>query len=333
MTTPITPTIPRFTVERLGIIMAPSPTEWMEYEGVCNPGGVLGRDGSYYLFPRLVAKGNHSRIGIARVQRDYSSRPRSVERLGLALSAYADYERPVGCEDARVTYVEAMDCYVMTYTAVGPEGPRVALAYSDDLRDWQRDGLARWREQAGLDHIANAYNKDAVLFPDPVFAPDGRPALALLHRPILAVGVRPSIYISYCPLETLEIAGCPIWEQHRLLVKPELSWECDRIGAGCPPIKTVNGWLVFYHGVSWLENTRHYQAGALLLDTNNPHTLLARSTTPIFGPKTLEERTGTVPMVTFPTAADVRPNGDIDVYYGAADYRICAVRLHPTGGQ
>jgi len=32
-----------------------------------NPAAVRSPDGKLYLFPRLVAKGNYSRIGIARV--------------------------------------------------------------------------------------------------------------------------------------------------------------------------------------------------------------------------------------------------------------------------
>ena len=39
-----------------------------EVEGVLNPAAARGPDGELHLFPRLVAKGNYSRIGIARVR-------------------------------------------------------------------------------------------------------------------------------------------------------------------------------------------------------------------------------------------------------------------------
>jgi predicted GH43/DUF377 family glycosyl hydrolase len=39
-------------------------------------------------------------------------------------------------EDPRVTYVEPLQHYVMTYTAFSAAGPRIALAISDDLRHW-----------------------------------------------------------------------------------------------------------------------------------------------------------------------------------------------------
>ncbi len=97
-----------------------------------NPAAARGPDRKLYLFPRLVAKGNYSRIGIARVNFDESGDPCGVERLGIALEPEADYElRPDGsggCEDPRITFVEKFQQYVMTYTALSPAGPRIALA-------------------------------------------------------------------------------------------------------------------------------------------------------------------------------------------------------------
>src|SRR5436305_7070219 len=82
---------PLFTIERLGVVMAPEPGNPLEVEGVLNPAGVVGPDGHYYLFPRLVAAGNYSRIGVARVRRDVGDRPIGVERLGVALEPETPY--------------------------------------------------------------------------------------------------------------------------------------------------------------------------------------------------------------------------------------------------
>ena len=60
-------TIP-FQLQRLGMLMEPEPGNPQEVEGVLNPGVARGPDGHLYLFPRLVAKCNYSRIGIARVK-------------------------------------------------------------------------------------------------------------------------------------------------------------------------------------------------------------------------------------------------------------------------
>src|ERR1700728_4379469 len=131
-------------LRRLGQIMEPEPGNPLEVEGTLNPAAVRGPDGRLYLFPRLVAQGNYSRIGIVRVQFNEDGDPVGIERLGIALEPEADYERRPdggGCEDARVTFVEPLGQYVMTYTAFSTKGPRIALAASKDLFHWKRLGL------------------------------------------------------------------------------------------------------------------------------------------------------------------------------------------------
>src|SRR5450755_241950 len=124
-----------FNLQRLGILMQPEPGNPQEVEGVLNPAAARGPDGELYLFPRLVAQGNYSRIGIARVRFNEAGDPAGVERLGIALEPEMDYElRPDGsggCEDPRITFVEPLRRYVMTYTAYSPHGPRIALAIPD----------------------------------------------------------------------------------------------------------------------------------------------------------------------------------------------------------
>src|SRR6185295_12420569 len=121
-----------FQLQRLGLVMEPELDNPLEAEGVLNPAAVRGPDGQFYLFPRLVARGNYSRIGIARVKYNKTGDPVGVERLGIALEPEADFElRPDGsggCEDPRIAFGEDLQRYVMTYTALSPKGPRIALA-------------------------------------------------------------------------------------------------------------------------------------------------------------------------------------------------------------
>ncbi|MDI1313463.1 MAG: hypothetical protein PSV43_14955, partial [Prosthecobacter sp.] len=135
-----------FQMQRFGVVMEPEPGNPLEAGGVLNPAAVRGPDGQLYLFPRLVADGNFSRIGIARVQFDKDGDPVGVERLGIALEPETNYELRAdgsgGCEDPRITFVEPLQKYVMTYTALSSRGPRIAFALSDDLFHWERMGLA-----------------------------------------------------------------------------------------------------------------------------------------------------------------------------------------------
>ena len=201
------------------MLMEPEPGNPQEVEGVLNPAAVRGPDGELYLFPRLVAKGNYSRIGIARVQFNAAGDPAGVERLGIALEPEADYElRPNGgggCEDPRVTFVEPLQRYVMTYAAFSAAGPRIAFAISEDLFHWKRLGLATFGPYQGIDFV-HVDDKDASLFPVAIPNPSGKTEMALLHRPLFP-GTRPeetachpgprdvdldheSIWISYCPM-------------------------------------------------------------------------------------------------------------------------------------
>ena len=104
------------------------------------------------------------------------------------------------------------------------------------------------------------------------------------------------------------------------------------MGAGPPPLKTEHGWLLLYHGVASHLNAGIYQAGAVLLDLDDPSQVIARTRDNILEPRLPWELTGQVPGVVFPSGWVVRepdgsepgPEGASDdaealVYYGAAD--------------
>jgi predicted GH43/DUF377 family glycosyl hydrolase len=350
--------MPGFQLKRLGLVMEPEPGNPLEVEGVLNPAGVRGPDGQYYIFPRLVAKGNYSRIGIARVKFNADGDPAGVERLGIALEPEAEYElRPDGsggCEDPRITFGEHLRRYVMTYTALSPKGPRIALALSEDLFHWQRLGLATFRPYQGIE-FDGVDDKDASIFPVAIPDPDGQPAMAILHRPLFP-GTRPeekatapvsrvvdfhreSIWISYCPLG--EVGDEPYYLSHftlhSRLASPVAPWERLKIGGGTPPILTRHGWMVIYHGVCELpepSTAAHnlcYSAGVLVLPQQHPRHIRYRSLEPVLTPELPQERLGTVANVVFPTAVDRRDDlgmpDRFDVYYGMADYRIGVARL------
>jgi beta-1,2-mannobiose phosphorylase / 1,2-beta-oligomannan phosphorylase len=348
-----------FRLERLGLIMAGDPADPDEAWGVLNPAACRGRDGELYLYPRVVAANNLSRVGIARVVFE-EGEPRRVERLGYAMEPTEGFERnprTAGVEDPRVTYVAAIDHYVMAYTAYGPVGPRVALALSPDGLTWRRLGPARFAYMPRYQTDFAMYtNKDAMIFPGPVIAPSGRLSLALLHRPDYNVAwwtedgyhvpptgimeARPSIWISYVALDAVrsDLARLADWSEHHLLAGPEREWEALKIGGGTPPVLTSLGWLTIFHGVSGeiapgeaRQVGVRYAAGVLILDRDDPRTILYRSPTPVLAPDTEEEQHGIVDNVVFPTAVDVRAAGRIDVYYGMADARIGVARMEVPG--
>ncbi len=174
--------------------------------------------------------------------------------------------------------------------------------------------------------------------------PDGNPSLAMIHRPAYTAmdiphgvtEVRPSIWISYCALPDggSDVRALRQLRHHHPLIEPREPWEELRVGGGTPPVLTSDGWLLIYHGAAGtipedakLPKRVRYSAGALVLDRTDPRTVLYRSRSPVLEPETREETEGVVPQVVFPTGADDRGDGRVDVYYGMADAFIGAARL------
>lgn len=347
-----------FALYRRALLMEPNESDPLELGGVLNPACARGPDRQLYLFPRLVAEGNYSRIGIARVVFDVAGEPVSVERLGIALEPTETYEKNEvtggGCEDPRITYLACLGIYVMTYTALSPAGPRIAIAVSRDLLTWDRLGLVEFAAEKQVRLQEALDNKDAVLFPSLVTDPQtGKPAIALIHRPTVAGSrnvfvdpwwgprsratdrrsvprtVHPSVWISYSKgIESIDDL-CSFQSHHRLL-SPRESWERVKVGAGPPPLLTPHGWLLIYHGVAQSAGHFRYSAGAALLDRDDPRRVLYRTRRPILTPG-LDDQLGVVPDVVFPTAIDQRTDlgtpSRVDVYYGMADSRIGVATL------
>ncbi|MFF0344774.1 glycosidase [Kribbella sp. NPDC004875] len=334
--------------------MSPEPGDPLEAEGVLNPGTAWGSDGQLYLYPRLVAEGNVSRIGRARVV-IADGEPVGAERLGVVLAPDQGWERSrqnAGVEDPRITFVEPLGIHVMTYVAYGPLGPRPAIAVSRDTVGWQRLGPIRFGYQPELDTDLNLFaNKDITFFPEAVPGPDGKPSLALLHRPMWdldwlrpgagaptpagIVDARPSIWIGYVDLEqaTRDLSTLTSVYGSELIAAPEMPFEESKIGAGPPPLRVPEGWLVLHHGVTGanvkgfeLAHGARYTAGGILLDPADPRRVLARTPEPLLVPETAEELQGTLGNVVFPTA--VEKIGDrYFVFYGMADSRIGVAEL------
>jgi predicted GH43/DUF377 family glycosyl hydrolase len=101
-------------------------------------------------------------------------------------------------------------------------------------------------------------------------------------------------------------------------------WDSLRIGIGPPLIKTEHGWLLVYHGVKETVGGAIYRLGLVLLDLEEPTTVLRRTSSWVLSPSEPYERQGDVPNAVFPCGLvhDTR-SGELRLYYGAADTTIC----------
>jgi len=343
-----------YTLTRMGVIMTPEDGNELEAEGVLNPATGRTPDGTLYLLPRLVATGNVSRVGLARLIIE-DGVPTGVEREGVVLAPDRGWERGAnnaGVEDPRVTFVPLLGLHVMTYVAYGPLGPRTAVAVSEDLREWRRLGPALFAYDDALDMDLNLFhNKDTVFFPEPVTAPDGVASFAVLHRPMWDLGEtrpgegirvpagvtdrRQSIWISYVPVSEVlaDVSALTMWRGHRFLAGPEYAFEELKIGGGPAPLRVPEGWLLLHHGVTGVINSAfdqqqkvNYAAGAMILDADDPTIVLARTEEPLLKAETPDETSGIVPNVVFPTAIE-EIEGQLYVFYGMADSKIGVARM------
>ena len=343
-----------YGLERLGVVMRPDPERPFEAEGVLNPGSGRTADGRLWLLPRLVAAGNVSRVGLASVVVEQGV-PVGVRHEAVVLGPDTGWERShshAGVEDPRVTWIPDLGVHVMAYVAFGPLGPKPALAVSGDLRSWRRLGPIHFEYDETLDTDLTMFpNKDVVVFPEPVPGPDGEPAYAILHRPMWNLGLvtggrdvylpagvddpRPGIWISYAPVAAVrhDVRALTRLNGHRPVAVSAYGYEELRIGAGPPPLRVPEGWLLIHHGVAgqevdgWVpQQGLRYAAGAMLLDPADPARVLERTATPLLTPDVAEERHGVAPNVVFPTA--IEQIGDQRfVFYGMADSSIGVARL------
>lgn len=341
-----------YTLTRAGVVMSPEPGNELEVEGVLNPGSGQGPEG-LILFPRLVAAGNVSRIGRARVVVT-DGVPVGVERDGVVLEPSRPFETAAthsGVEDPRITWIGALGMWVMTYVGYGPLGPRTALAVSDDLRTWRRLGPATfgYDDEFGVD--LNLFpNKDTLFLPEPVTGPDGVESLAVLHRPMWDLGEivpgegaiapegmdpRQSIWMGFVHLDDVrrEVHALTHWTGHRLVAAPRHPFEEIKIGGGPPPIRVPEGWLLLHHGVTGKlehafaqQQNVNYAAGGMILEAERPWEVVQRSEEPLLQAETDDERSGIVPNVVFPTAIE-EIDGVHWVFYGMADSKIGVARL------
>jgi predicted GH43/DUF377 family glycosyl hydrolase len=345
-----TPPFP-YRLVRVGVIMTPQADDPDEAEGVCNPGALLGRDGTPWLYPRVVAAGNRSRVARARILLE-DGVPTGVAREGIVLEPERTWERSDrwgGVEDPRTTWVPSLDTYLMTYVAFGPLGPRPALAASRDAVVWERLGPMQFTYDEVPDVDLNLFpNKDLLWFPEVVPDPEGRPSYAFVHRPMWDLGgqkvelpssvsdPRASIWISYVPAEEAQADLRSLLRPrgHREVLGPQYDWEALKVGGGPPPVRVPEGWLLLHHGVSGEivddpftpQKNVFYAAGGVLLSAEDPSVVLSRTSEPLLSPELAEERVGMVGNVVFPTAILTIEDADY-VFYGMADAAIGVARL------
>jgi predicted GH43/DUF377 family glycosyl hydrolase len=311
-------------------ILEPKPEHWWESKATFNP-GALYEAGKVHLVYRAIGDSDVSVLGYAssvdgfhideRLHEPIYVPRESFEGAGLIYPVPIYPQRtyvPIeeedgyvsgggwgGCEDPRLTKID--DRVFMTYVAFdGYSPPRVALTsihINDFLaQNWQ------WKKPV-LISPPGVVDKNACILPEKI---DSK--YVIFHR------IFPNILIDF--VDDLDFDGTTRFLRGEFRIRPRVSyWDSRKVGAGAPPIKTKDGWLLIYHSVGERDPGR-YKIGAMLLDLKDPTRVLYRSKEPILEPQVWYENEGWKSGVTYPGGAVVIGERLL-VYYGGADRVTC----------
>lgn len=281
-------------------VITPIKNHSWESKATFNPAAIF-LEGKVHLIYRAMSEDNTSVFGYATSRDGIHIDYRSSEPIYLPREPFEQKLIPngnSGVEDPRLTKIG--EKLYMTYTAFdGKNPPRVALT-SISVKDFL---AKKWNwAKAVLISPPDFDNKDACIFPEKI-----KGLYFIIHR------VGDDIDLAYS--QNLDFDGKTWLEEYRWIMPRKGWWDSKKVGAAAPPIKTEDGWVFLYHGVS---EDSIYRVGALLLDLNDPLKVLGRTIEPLFEPETPYEKEGQVSNVVFPCGAVVIGE-NLFIYYGGAD--------------
>jgi predicted GH43/DUF377 family glycosyl hydrolase len=291
-------------------IISPRPENGWEAWQTFNPGVILLNDKIHFLY-RAIGQDGVSRLGYATSSDGFTI----DERLPYSVYEHRDnnkLKKPVfniysyfsggsfsGSEDPRLTRVDNEDVLYVTYTACD-NGLRVSLT-SIKIDDFL-DKKWKWKPPV-LISAPNEVHKNWLIFPEKI---NGK--YAILHS------IRPNIQIEY--VDSLEFDNKTYIKSFHGGEPQKGCWDKWLRGAGAPPLKTKEGWLLFYHAMD--NDWSKYKVGAALLDLNDPTKILYRAKEPVLEPEELYENNGYKPGVIYVSGAIIKDE-NLLVYYGCSD--------------
>lgn len=203
------------------------------------------------------------------------------------------------------------------------------VCFAIDTKHGLRGGIATTEDFENFDikYMSVPDNRNMVIFPEKINGLYTR-----LERPMPVYSRRHmdtfDIWLSQSP-------DLKYWGDSKLVMGVEnVPFANDKIGPAAPPVKTEKGWLTTFHAV-WIDDTRgkhgwedrwtkQYTAGIALLDLEDPSKVIGMSKEPLIAaelPHETEE--GYRTDVIFPGGMLLEDNGEVKIYYGAADTVEC----------
>jgi predicted GH43/DUF377 family glycosyl hydrolase len=308
--------------------MTDSVVRWEEL-ATFNPAAVVRNGKVYVVYRAEDASGRQdigfhtSRLGLAESSDGLHFTRRATPVLYPDKDFQARYEWTGGVEDPRI--VEREDgSYVMTYTQWNRDVPHLAIATSNDLLHWQKQGPAFANADSGK-YLKMETKSGAIL-------------TKVVGNRLVATRVNGK-YWMYFDVPDIFVATSedlinwtPLADTEGRLLKvlsPRPGYfDSWLVEAGPPAILTDRGIVLVYNagnsgkfGQAGIPE-RAYTGGQALFDARNPIKLIERSSQPFIKPTEDYERTGQYKMGTTFVEGLVPFNGKWFLYYGTADSRV-----------
>jgi beta-1,4-mannooligosaccharide/beta-1,4-mannosyl-N-acetylglucosamine phosphorylase len=214
--------------------------------------------------------------------------------------------------DPRITVIDGR-CY-LCFALDTRHGIRGGIAITEDFDHWE------------ILSLSAPDNRNMVLFPDKL---NGK--FLRLERPFPVYGRGGGEHFDVWFSDSPDGA---YWGNTRLVLGSEqVPWANSKIGPGAPPVRTGAGWLTTFHAVNsdqskelpaWHKGWhKTYTIGLMLLDLDCPWKVIGMAREPLLAPTADYELKGFRGHVLFPGGMILEPNGEVKLYYGAADTTEC----------
>jgi len=208
------------------------------------------------------------------------------------------------------------------------------MCFATDTKHGLRGGIAVTEDFAKFDVLSLSVpdNRNMVLFPERV---GGRFVRLERPMPVYSRGGRDrfDLWLSESP-------DLVYWGNSSLVLGVEdVPYANDKVGPGAPPVRTKQGWLTTFHAVD-LDPSRgkngwepawkkRYSAGIMLLDLDDPRKVVGQYRGPLLAPEAFYETGGGFRNdVIFPGGMILEDDGEVKIYYGAADTVECLATAH-----
>ena len=292
----------------------PMPPLITDPSGVFNPGAVMV-EGRTILLLRVQTRGRRT-FTVPAVM--LPGKPFWVGRAPVEYVGLREHWTPLGTPALKVFHVydpriTELEGELIVTTAVDTHrGCRLAIWRAAG----QRDGLFAGLERLELIGFSGDHDtRNGVIFPAKI---GGR--YLMLERPN-----RPAGHGEPASGDAIVLASSADlvhWKPESVVMTGRPHFWDEMIGSGPPPVLTDAGWLHIYHGVAThFQAANIYQAGAVILDRDDPGKVLARTPENLLEPREMWELNGQVPNVVFPSGL-VLDSGQVHLYYGAADTAV-----------